>query len=115
MRSSPGSATTSSGVCRGRLPLLEAREFRLSLGGGIGDGADMVVMCKVKPGERLRSPVSRGSCAALLSNSGRDGRSAGTGRRRLATRRQSIIAVECQALGLYINNKGRLEWRHASQ
>lgn len=44
IRSSPGSAATSSGVCRGRLVLLEldARELRLSLGGGMGDGADMV-------------------------------------------------------------------------
>ena len=43
MRNSPGSAATSSGVCSGRLALLLARELRLSLGGGIGDGADMAV------------------------------------------------------------------------
>lgn len=42
MRNSPGSAATSSGVCSGRLALLEARELRRSLRGGIGDGADMV-------------------------------------------------------------------------
>jgi hypothetical protein len=41
IRNSPGSAATSSGVCSGRLALLEAREFRLSFGGGMGDGADM--------------------------------------------------------------------------
>jgi hypothetical protein len=47
MRSSPGSAATSSGVCSGRLALLddaEARELRRSLGGGMGDGADIVVV-----------------------------------------------------------------------
>jgi hypothetical protein len=46
IRSSPGAAATSSGVWSGRLALLddaaEAREFRRSLGGGMGDGADMV-------------------------------------------------------------------------
>lgn len=42
MRSSPGSAATSSGVWTGMLALLEARELRLSLGGGMGDGDDMV-------------------------------------------------------------------------
>jgi hypothetical protein len=44
MRNSPGSAATSSGVCSGRLALLDAREFRLSLGGGMGDGADMLAV-----------------------------------------------------------------------
>ena len=53
MRSSPGSAATSSGVWSGRLALLdeaEAREFRRSLGGGMGDGADMVVVVVVVEG-----------------------------------------------------------------
>jgi hypothetical protein len=42
IRSSPGSATTSSSVWMGMLALLEARELRLSFGGGMGDGDDMV-------------------------------------------------------------------------
>lgn len=41
MRNSPGAAATSSGVSTGRLALLEARELRLSLGGGMGEGVDM--------------------------------------------------------------------------